>query len=223
MKTTEKMTVTAHTGAMGTPENSLESMRVGFAHADIVEFDVRFTADGVPVLSHTWPLPKDAVSLEQAFALLAQYPEKKANVDLKSTDNLPAVQALAEQYGVLEQIFFTGVFASFVPAVKKGAPKIPYYLNCEINPFFKNRPAYARRLAKRVQNSGAIGLNCNFRNATPRILGALHEKGLPVSLWTPSGDDQLQKVLRLEPDNVTTRTPDRVDDALRQTMANKAT
>ena len=52
MKTAQPraFTVTAHTGAMGTPENSLESMRVGFENADIVEFDVRFNADKIPVL-----------------------------------------------------------------------------------------------------------------------------------------------------------------------------
>ena len=210
-------TVTAHTGAMGTPENSLESMRIGFENADIVEFDVRFNADKIPVLCHDWPVSRDAVPLEEAFRLLAQYPDKKANVDLKSTDNLPAVQALAEQYGVLEQIFFTGVFASFVPAVRAGAPKIPYYLNCNINPFFKHSPVYARRLAGRVKKYGAVGLNCNFRNVTPRLIAALHDKGLPVSLWTASSEDQLQKILRLGPDNVTTRIPDKVDAVL-QTM-----
>ena len=216
MKATKRPTVTAHTGAMNTPENSLESMRVGFANADIVEFDVRFNSDKVPVLSHNWPLPKDAVPLEEAFKLLAQYPDKQANVDLKSTDNMSAVQALAEQYGVLDQVFFTGVFTAFVPAVRKGAPKIPYYLNCDINPFFKNSSAYARRLAKRVKENGAVGLNCSFRNATPCMIATLHEKGLPVSLWTVSNEDQLQKVLRLGPDNVTTRIPDRVSAALLQ-------
>ena len=216
MKTTEKMTVTAHTGAMNTDENSLASMRVGFENADIVEFDVRFNADKVPVLCHGWPVSRDAVPLEEAFRLLAQHPDKKANVDLKSTDNLPAVQALAEQTGVLGQIFFTGVGASFVPAVKKGAPKIAYYLNCDIIPLLKNSTAYARWLAKRVEKSGAVGLNCNFRNTTPRIVAAMRERGLLVSLWTASNEEQLKKILHLGPDNVTTRIPDRVEAVLRQ-------
>ena len=218
MKTAQPraFTVTAHTGAMGTPENSLESMRVGFENADIVEFDVRFNADKIPVLCHGWPIPKDAVTLEEAFRLLAQYPDKRANVDLKSTDNMPAVQELAERTGVLGQIFFTGVGASFVSAVQKGAPKIAYYLNCDINPFLKHSAAYARRLAKRVEDSGAVGLNCNFRNMTPRIAAAMRERGLQVSLWTASNEEQLKMILRLGPDNVTTRIPDKVEAARRQ-------
>ena len=208
-------TVTAHTGAMGTPDNSLESIEVGLANADVIEFDLRFTSDGTPVLSHNWPVPKDAVPLEQAFALLAQHPEKKANVDIKSTDNLPAVQRLAEEAGVLDQIFFTGVFQKFVPAVRAGAPKIPYYLNCSILPLFKYSHAYAEWLARRVKKAGAVGLNSNYGNATRTIVAAQHRKGQLVSLWTPSTPEKLEKTLQLKPDNITTRTPDVLREMLK--------
>ena len=204
----EGFTVTAHAGAMGTEDNSLESLEVGLANADIIEFDLRFTSDGAPVLSHNWPTPKDAVPLETAFRLLAQHPDKQANVDIKSTDNLSEVHRLAEETGVLGQIFFTGVFPNFVPAVRADAPKIPYYLNCSILPLFKYSHAYAERLARRVQKAGAVGLNSNYGNATRTIVAAQHRKGLKVSFWTPSTPQKLEKTLQLKPDNITTRTPD---------------
>ena len=204
----EGFTVTAHAGAMGTEDNSLESLEVGLANADIIEFDLRFTSDGAPVLSHNWPTPKDAVPLETAFRLLAQHPDKQANVDIKSTDNLSEVQRLAEETGVLGQIFFPGVFPNFVPAVRADAPKIPYYLNCSILPLFKYSHAYAERLARRVQKAGAVGLNSNYGNATRTIAAAQHRKGLKVSFWTPSTPQKLEKTLQLKPDNITTRTPD---------------
>lgn len=207
-KLPEGFTVTAHTGAMETADNSLESLEVGLANADVIEFDLRFASDGTPVLSHNWPVPKDAVSLETAFRLLTQHPDKKANVDLKSTDNLSEVQRLAEETGVLDQIFFTGVFPKFVPAVRADAPKIPYYLNCDIVPFLKYSAAYAERLARRVQKAGAVGLNSNYGNATRTIVAAQRRRGLLVSLWTPSTPEKLEKTLLLKPDNITTRTPD---------------
>jgi len=48
------MLVIGHRGAAGLAhENSLEAMRAGMdAGADILEFDVRLTKDGVPVISH---------------------------------------------------------------------------------------------------------------------------------------------------------------------------
>ncbi len=48
------MLIIGHRGASGLePENTLESLRAGLkAGADMLEFDVRLTADDIPVLSH---------------------------------------------------------------------------------------------------------------------------------------------------------------------------
>lgn len=48
------MLVIGHRGAAGlAPENTLESLRAGKeAGADILEFDVRLTSDGIPILAH---------------------------------------------------------------------------------------------------------------------------------------------------------------------------
>lgn len=48
------MLVIGHRGAAGlAPENTLESLRAGKeSGADILEFDVRLTADNIPILSH---------------------------------------------------------------------------------------------------------------------------------------------------------------------------
>ncbi len=51
--------ITAHTGCMGTPDNTLRSVESALKHgADVVEDDIRITRDGVLVLAHD-----DAVSL----------------------------------------------------------------------------------------------------------------------------------------------------------------
>ena len=48
----KEVTITAHSGCMGYPDNSIEAMEAGIAvGANIVEFDLYFTADGTPVLS----------------------------------------------------------------------------------------------------------------------------------------------------------------------------
>jgi glycerophosphoryl diester phosphodiesterase len=45
--------ITAHTGCMGKPDNTLASAEMGLTHgADIVEDDIRVTLDGFPVLAH---------------------------------------------------------------------------------------------------------------------------------------------------------------------------
>ena len=58
------MLIIGHRGASGlAPENTLESLRAGLAAgADMLEFDVRLTADNVPVLSHDARLHGQTVS-----------------------------------------------------------------------------------------------------------------------------------------------------------------
>lgn len=48
-----RILVTAHAGALGTPSNSLASLDAAMdAKADVIEFDLRLTADGLIFLSH---------------------------------------------------------------------------------------------------------------------------------------------------------------------------
>ena len=105
----EKFTLTAHTGCEGTVDNSLEAITKGFeCGADIVEFDINFNAEGVPVLAHDKAL-ENSVTLDEAFSLIAGYDNLKVNVDCKTTQNLKAIVRSAEKYGVLDRIFYTGI------------------------------------------------------------------------------------------------------------------
>ena len=207
-------TVTAHTGCMDTPANSLESLTVGLQNADIAEVDVCTFENGSLAIFHGHHAPEDAVSLKAVFEVLAQYPDKRMNLDLKVFDHCAELQALAEECGVLNQVFFTGVFRSETERIRADAPKIPYYLNINLNPFLRFSVSYARHLVKITQSCGAIGMNCNFLSATSHLVNTFHKHGLLVSIWTVRNDCQMKKVLRLAPDNMTTTIPDRVNEVL---------
>ncbi len=202
-------TVTAHAGALGTEDNSVASLQTGIANADIIEFDLQFLSDGTPVLSHDHPAPKSAVTLREAFSILKNSPQTKANVDIKSTENLPAIEPLAREYGVFDQIFLTGVGEDFLDAVRRDCPAIPYYLNMSPKKGCAD-PAYIRSVVDTVRAAGAVGINCHLDDMTPALSKAMHDAGLLVSLWTANCDQQIAKALRCSPDNLTSRIPDRV-------------
>ncbi len=212
----EGFSVTAHTGAMDTPANSLESLAVGLQNADIAEVDISVADDGTLALFHGHHAPEGSPPLKAAFEILAQYPDKRMNLDLKVFSNCAELQSLAEECGVLGQVFFTGVFKSEVERVRADAPKIPYYLNININPFLKYSVSYAHRLVKSVQQLGAVGMNCNHMNATHLLVHTFHKHDLLVSIWTVRSDSQMKKVLRLAPDNMTTTIPDKVRETLQK-------
>lgn len=209
-------TYTAHTGCVDTAENSLESIIKGAeSGAKIVEFDLNFTLDNIPVLSHDEPKGGE-ITLEEAFKKLAEYETLQANVDIKSTANLAEVQSLAEKYELLNRIFYTGVFPEYLESVKNDSPKIRYYLNVNIEQSKRKDADYIAELVKTVSESGAIGINFSKDNATKEIVDAFHEAGLLVSIWTADSDYDIYRVLSLSPDNITTRRPDKLKQIINE-------
>lgn len=203
------MTITAHTGCVGTKENSLEAIEKGVEYgAQIVEFDVRYH-NGIPVLSHDEPKGGE-VTLEKAFLKIKEYDGLKVNVDIKSVEHLHTVGEVAEKTGVKDRIFFTGINDDFVAAAKKECSDIEYYLNVSVLPARKQTDEYLNSLVEKVKNSGAVGINFNKKSATKRLVEVFHKNGLLVSIWTVNGYFKICKIMSFGPDNITTRRPDRL-------------
>ncbi len=207
-------TYTAHTGCMDTQDNSLESIDAAVQFgAQIVEFDLNFTADGNPVLAHDAPKGNE-VTLDEAFKKVSEYDNLKANVDVKNTAALEKIKPLAEKHGILDRIFYTGIEEKDVDAVAKSSPEINYYLNVDVLPPQKQNREYLISLAKKVKDCGAVGINFNKDNATKELVDIFHENGLLVSIWTVSNDKDIYRILSYAPDNITTRRPDKLQKAL---------
>ena len=207
VKLPEGFTVTAHTGCEGTADNSLEAIEKGFlSGANIVEFDVHFNSAGEPVLAHD-AAEDDSIKLIDAFELVAKYEDLCVNVDCKTVDNLKAIVETAEECGVKDRIFYTGIETKDIKTVKRDTPEIKYYLNTSVNKSKKNDEHYIRSLVTLTKAAGAAGLNIHFSNASEKMIKIFHQEGLEVSLWTVNKEFDMYKVLELGCDNITTRQP----------------
>ncbi len=207
-------TYTAHTGCIDTKDNSLEAIEVGAKYgADIVEFDLNFLPDGTPVLAHDKPKGNE-VTLDEAFKKVSEYENLRVNVDAKSVANLKSVVDLAEKYGILDRIFYTGIELKDVETVKKDSPEVAYYLNTDVENPRKQTPEYLQSLVDEVKQSGAIGINFNKDNATKELVDIFHENDLLVSIWTVNEEKKMYEILLLSPDNITTRNPDKLQEIL---------
>ncbi len=206
IKMTEKFTITAHTGCEKTEDNSIESVDKAIeCGADIFEVDVSFDQDGNPVLSHNAPCGGEPL-LEEVFKKLSKQKNIRCNLDIKFTTNLKEIVSLAKKYDVLDNVFYTGIKDEFVESAKE-TPEIKYYLNVNLIPKRKQTSGYIDSLVEKVRESGAIGINCNYKNATPRLVETFQKSNLLVSLWTVNSKFRMLKVLKMKPDNITTRKP----------------
>lgn len=209
-----RFTITAHTGCLGTEDNSVESMRAGVANgADVIEFDVHFTEDGTPVLAHDEP-KGDELGLEVAFEFLSRNKNIMANVDMKSTANMAEVQKLAEKYGVIGQIFFTGIELEEVEEVRKNCPRISYYLNVDVDKSKNTDSEYLNSLVNEVKEAGAVGVNFNYKSASSELVKHFHSNMLYVSIWTVDDKLSMYEILSMSPDNITTRNPDKLAEII---------
>ena len=207
-------TYTAHTGCIKTADNSLAAIEEGAKYgADIVEFDLNFLPDGTPVLSHDKPKGKE-VTLDEAFKKVSEYENLKVNVDVKNVQNLKEVYPLAKKYRLEDRFFYTGITTEFLEAVKNDSPEVPYYLNVSVEKPRKQTPEYLEGLVKTVKDSGAVGINFNKDHATKKLVDTFHENDLLVSIWTVNKKRKMYKILFLEPDNITTRRPDKLKEIL---------
>lgn len=200
-------TITAHTGCMGTVQNSLESIKAGAENgASVVEFDLNFTKDGEPVLSHDEPVGGE-ITLDDAFKFISQIENVKVNVDVKTCDALNKVYPMAQKYGIEKRIFYTGVHEGFVGSVKKDSPEVPYYLNFKVKIWKKYSEKYILSIVEKVKKSGAVGINFKYTGASKKLVNIFRKNGLLVSIWTVDNRKNMYKILSFAPDNITTRNP----------------
>lgn len=210
----EGFTVTAHTGCEGTKDNSLEAIETGYlSGANIVEFDVHFNSKGEPVLAHDYAAD-NSVKLQDAFKLIAKFEDLRVNVDCKTVDNLKAIADIAEECGVKDRIFYTGIEEKDVETVKRDTPDVKYYLNTKIDKTKKFNDDYIRSLADLVLDCGAVGLNIHYSEASKKMIEIFHQSDLEVSLWTVNKEFDMHKVLLMGCDNITTRQPSKLIDIM---------
>ena len=180
------MLIVGHRGAAGLkPENTLEALRTGYeAGADMLEFDVRITADNIPVLMHDSSLLRTngirntirASTLselqnathnsERPIATLDAvmkelFGKVMLNIEFKQHGNVDALIEVLKRYCHTREDWSKVVVSSFytkeLARIRKACPSIGLWLLHGRNPFIF--VAYARRL----ELSG-VGFNRMYLN-----------------------------------------------------------
>lgn len=202
-------TVTAHSGSEGTSDNSMEFLvRCMELKVAVLEIDVTFRRDGTPAVIHKELADDDeGMLLDEAIAYIAKSSDTaRVNLDLKSVENLPAVTEILDRYSMRERCFYTGVGENFAEAVRRDGG-LPYYLNYNIDRFKRRNRAALETALSKVKNAGAIGINCHHKSASAQLVKLFHDNGLLVSCWTANTEAVMKRLIKIKPDNITTRYP----------------
>lgn len=209
MAQTKSFTITAHSGAYNTEENSIQFITTALSNDDdIIEFDVRQRPDGTLIMSHD-SVNNNNEGVEIAEALNAiKGKHTKINLDIKETRTLPTLYNMVRDLKMQDQVFMTGIGINDVAEAKLHCPGIPYYLNCKPEKRLIRKNNGRAEFLKTLKESNAVGVNCNYEYCTRQLLTMLHDNGYKLSIWTVDKPKDMKKYSRISPDNITTRHPD---------------
>lgn len=206
----ENFTITAHTGSFDTAENSIESIESAIRNnVAVLEFDVRQRPDGTLVMAHDIVVTNNnGVEIKDAFELLKNT-DIMINLDIKETRTLNALHDLLVEYNLLDHAFLTGIEAINVNDVKQSNCRdMDYYLNCQPSRIKIFGEDYQQKLLKTLEETGAVGVNCNYKYAGATLSQVLHNNGYKLSVWTVNEKSAAKRALMMKPDNITTKEYD---------------
>lgn len=207
--------ITAHSGCDQTQDNSIDFIKYALSlDADVFEVDIRKSINGSLILSHN-ETTEESVFLADAFEMLKQHPEKKINCDMKEYDLEDDVFLLAEQYGVDDQLIFTGSVNREL--FKKGNvkyPKVAWYANIEtFLPDFgewqrsatdEQKTERLEQLLLMMKDYEVAGLNWNYSDAE-RVWQKARQLGIGISVYTVNDGEQQKLWLSRNAENITSR------------------
>lgn len=197
----QAQTVTAHSGAYDTPDNSLEYVQTAIAHkAQILEIDIRMRPDGSIAMAHDEiKSNEEGTDIETVLRMVKTQSNAQINLDVKQTSTLPTLYNIVLKTEMKDRVFLTGIEEQDTEAAKRDCPGIPYFLNC--------KPLQAEEIIPVLKRTGSVGVNCNYHYATPELCEQLHRQGYQLSVWTVDQEPDMRRMLKLQPDNITTRNP----------------
>lgn len=223
------MLIIGHRGAAGlAPENTLEALRAGqAAGADILEFDVRLTKDGIAVLSHDYHLlrtnHKPSLVSRLTFSELERQTNHHVttlesvldeffgriilNIEIKSRKTGEVVAGMIrDRYIKRPSDWHYVLFSSFkgleLAHIRRISPHAQLaLLHQSENPF--TFVAYSRKL-----RLSAIGLHRHYVN--PFIIEIAHRSGMLVYVYTINRPQVATLLAAQGVDGIVTDHPDRM-------------
>ncbi|MDW2799722.1 glycerophosphodiester phosphodiesterase [Clostridium boliviensis] len=205
--------ITAHSGCDGTKDNSTEFIRYALnSEADCMEADVRRNQAGALILSHN-KTEEECVTLQEAFRILKQFPEKQMNCDLKEEGLEVSVYQLAGENGVRHQLIYSGeIDLNLLAEKEKWYPEVQVYINPEnLQQDFYEWMAEEGALKKLeelladVKGYPVSCINMEYHIYTDETIKLLAKMQVLGSAWTVNERDDIRRLLKKGLFNITTR------------------
>lgn len=239
--------IIAHRGAShDAPENTMAAFRLAHAQgAQMLEFDVRATADGTIVIFHDdtterWngrADPSGSLTFEQFLALdiggaqvptldeLLEWAQTTAlalNIEIKQPGIEAAVAQAVHRYGLLDRVIISSFYPEVLEVLRDTAPEIPRGVLMEAE---RQPPAgqdQADWLVSELARLGATAWHPARQLPLAELVPRVRAAGYRVNVWTVDEPAVMRQLLALAVDGIITNVPARLGEVMRAWAADGA-
>jgi len=217
--------VTGHRGApVYAPENTLKSFQKAFeCKATAIEFDVRMTTDGVPVIIHDETLERIA-GIKNFVAETTFEDLRKISIDGEKIPTLEEVLAFAKnRLAVDVEVKVAGVEEKVVALIRKFdlvnkaliTSFIPEVLSRikEVEPRLRVGVLFSEwddEYLDIASNLDAYALLPNYNSVDEEIVKKVKDRGYRLIVWTVNDLEDIRRMLSLDVDGIITDDPCKV-------------
>ena len=205
---------TAHSGADGTLDNSLQFVRYALGtQADALEVDIRrHPRTGELVLGHD-TVGEHPLTLQEVFEQAGRHPSMKINCDLKEPALERQVLTLAQQSGMTDRLILSGtVDVAHIPDAAFRAQQVYWNLEeqipgyeeqCLRNPAF--RLEAMKQMCRLCREADVQVINVYEGFVDRQILDMVRRHQLKLSVWTVNTVSRMAWFRDQSVHNITTR------------------
>jgi glycerophosphoryl diester phosphodiesterase len=217
--------VTAHSGCMNTPPNSISSVLEGLrAGADIIEVDVRATNDGVVVLRHDEEVltpigfrriqdldfkelkDQEITRLEEILPLIREN-NRMINLDVKEDSAIGPMIRTVEKYNMRDYVIISGCEKERATYLKENYRPYQVLLNASISLFATSEGDYDSFIKETCQDAisaSCCGINIDYHFCREELLDYAGLRCLPVFVWTVDDPLAMETFLDMGVHSITT-------------------
>lgn len=217
-----KTLITAHTGCMNTPPNSIQSVLEGIkTGAEIIEVDVNVTKDGIAVLVHddhvstpfgnkrvhdlTFEELKglsgkgEIIRLEDVLPLIQEH-HRVVNLDVKADHAVEPMIRTVEKYGMRNDVIISGCEKERATYVKDHYRPYQVLLNASASLYAShgnNYELFVKQTCRDAVEASCCGININHRHCRESLVEYASLRCLPVLVWTVDDPQAMEQFLDL--------------------------
>lgn len=222
--------ITAHSGCMNTPENSIQSVLEGIrAGADVIEVDIRVSKDQVVLLRHdesvsttngismiqdlTFEELKNHVKNTEILQLETVLPFIKEsntmiNLDIKEDSAIAPMIQVVEKYGMRDQVIISGCEKERAANLKNNYRPYQVLLNANtragLQSLEKNYESFIKETCQDAISASCCGINIHYHICKEELLDLAKVRCLPVLVWTIDEPFEMENFIDMGVHSITT-------------------